>query len=1558
MKERSYSQQSDPESDGSSYVTTTTSSSENSGTTSHSSISSSRKTCSRRTFLRYSLLLFAVILMSFIIVTIIWIVDLKNFQRHARPSFSVSSLNIDGRNPGPEANFQVGLKYSSSSSSSSGEEGEREVEVEDVFSLKYSSIDIQSVICQIPSGQIDLDFESIPKPSSTSKDEQRQQQPEEDYYEVNISCPDEDIDDHATMLWELLVGKIDDPTTTPSDDEYYNDELKDDSSLDTSGIFEEGTCSLSIRVCVGRIIPIDYTYDLHLNDVMEFFSSNQAELQTDNESDLPIMNPLFGLVDDGQENRTDFNDVVDIDNEELENDIDIDHQNQDQDQHQNSYPSMEWIHLDRVNVDEMTVGLCATGLEQFMKSVGLQSALIHLPALTIHALPSHTHGMTIEMEELEVSLPREGWVAVGQPSNRVCAYFSIRSTHENVPFYRPVLDLVVSDEQPDTIKIDVDGSGSFVETMLGKTHSLIFTRDTDVTNDGMIPVRGRDRHLRDEVEAFQDAYNAAAAECLNIEDDTGAFGVGLCSIVDIPGKSVSLLGSVGLYDFGIAGVSNTNWVLNSTDEGDTNDRIDLETNALMVLKDETGIMNVTGGFILDVTDSEDSDQIAAVDVSLINDGSLWPFECILDVDFLEAGDVLTAAVNEVTFLFKDDGLDRMTGDITLDIDALIMKSNLADVTNQRRIHANAELEITDDLGFSLTVDSKCVWDRTDKWNMVMKMSNTIKGDIQAFSMNVDEIVSGFNADGLTTVDSELLQIESNTKFSTDNTNSDFVVRGSIDLEGDTDFMMSGSSSMTWDGDDIFDINASCLYDTPFDLVIIQGEVSESASDFLITTDIEYNKEVETLSATLTHGLFKDDVITVQGGIVDDPVADFEMNGQSSCIWNDEIVWGGNLSVSFYDYFESDDTASLEARLTEKETDFSMQTKIVIDDVPGEFALVLQNLVVDVKGKSEVDSHGVFRVNTDIKSVDLDLENEVGDGFIANMTFAWSPDFGRIETGRVTSFDGSNFYLQVEKAEVLASEEGLWDSSSLSLAILMPYTSGSLNGIARYAWDDGEEKFSCGMDNLVVVWEDETYLNLNTEAILDLDDTSFSFTVEETANLGTEGDIAISMQLDDPDNDDEIRMDKMFWRSASRTVIDSTGLLKIESTDDVVDISVFCDSDSTATLQMFMDCGMTWDGDEENFSTRMDRMVMGWDSKIFVEMPIEVLSFDNDVKPSLTPVDTQSPTSTADPNLTTSPQTLQPTTLDTSTPEPSTQNNVDTSTPTSGSSWTDTPQTQEPTATFDTPPPEPVGTDSIVLEIVDVFLAGVGNLSPREVASFQEITQGFLEIFHSSSSVGLRRLRPSEFSDFKTNVTVGDQRVDGTGNTVTTNLLFMFESEINITKSDSLHLVEAPFLDDVASQQYVDTLQNFGDEGLSAVTSVSVDTSNTVVTLDDDSENDDQGADDDSDEGGLTTGSLIGIVVGSAVAVIVCCISVVWYRKRHRSGTESNDDKPSYTPPTIEESKRLGSKTHSECSDAHVDSSSEDEDEDDDEESGRSYDEDEDEGDGDDDYTDDDETESS
>ena len=1442
------------------------------------------------------------ILLSFIIVTILWIIDLKNFQRHASPSFTVSSLTIDGRNQGPEATFQVGLKYSSSSD-----------DVTTTTSLKYSSFEIQSITCNIPSGQIDFDFETIPTPPAPGPSSQHSSPTtsaaaaleEDDQYEVTLSCPDEDIDDHASMIWETLVGRVDSTTasTSPYGNDYHTINSSEDSSFDLSNIFEDGICSISIRVHVGHIIPIDYTYDLQLNDVMELFSSNQdEEIQTSNMPNLPTMDPFLGSIDDVKVNLTDyFNYTVDDVSEETENTVDdIDPPIQDTSRDRHSFPTMEWIHLDRLNVDEMTVGLCATGLENFMESVGLQSAVIHLPSVTMTALPSFTYGtikvpsfthrMTLEMEELEVSLPQRGQFTVSLPqggqftaghsSDRVCAYFTIRSIGDDVPFYRPVMDLVVSDEQIDTIEIDIDGSGSFLETMLGKTHALIFTKSIRSEDDGLIPVRGRNLRLQDEVKIFQDAYNAALAECLNIEDNTGAFSVGLCSSIDIHRQTISLLGSLDFYDFGVAGVSNTSWVVFSTNEGDASDKIEIETNALMVLTDESSVMNVTGVFILDVTDSESSDRIAALDASLINDGPLWPFEGILDMDFLQAGDIFKAAVNEITFHFEGDGLDKMTGDFTLDTanpDLLIMRGNLVDVLSLHQIEANAQLQIFEDGEFSLNADSKCAWDRTDKWDMTMATSNILQiGNKQTISMNVDEIVSGFKGEGLTTIDGENLKIDSNTKFSVYNFDSDFIVRGSIETDGDTDLKMSGSSSMTWNGENIFDLYGSCLYDTPFDFVIIEGDVLESGRNFLVTADVEYNKKVDTLSATLTHGLFKDDILTIKGEIVDDSVADFEMNGQSSCIWHDRMVWDGNLSVSFYDYFETDDTASLEARLIEQENDLSMQTKIKVDDAPGEFGLILQSLIVDIKGEPEVDSQGMFRLNKDDKSIDLDLQNGAGYDFIANMTFEWSPDFGRIKNSRVTSYDGSNIYLQVEKAEVLASDEGLWDASSLSLALLMPYRSGSLNGVASYAWDSDEENFSCGMSNVVMVWEDDTYLNLNTATILDLDDTSFSFTVEETSNLGTVGNITLSMQLDDLENDYTIRVEKMFLWSSSRTVFDSTGLLKIVSTDKVVDISISCDSGSTATLQMGMECDMSWDGNTEKFSTRLDRMLMGWDRKIFVEMPIDVFSFEDDVEALPTPVDTQSPqspTNAADPNVTTSPQTQQPSTLVVSTSEP-------------------------------------VGTDSILLEGVDFFLAGVEYLSQREIVSFEEITQEFLGRFHSSSTTtpsnGIRSLRSNDFSDTETNVTVVDQQIDGTGNTVTTNVVFMFEREINITESDSLHLIEAPFRNETTTQDYVDTLHNLGEEGLSAVTSVSVDTSNTVVIFDEDIESNDPSGDENSPEGGLTTGSLVGIVVGSVVVFVVCFMTVVWYiLKRRRNETESNNDgTQSYSLPTIKESKRF------------------------------------------------------
>lgn len=153
---------------------------------------------------------------------------------------------------------------------------------------------------------------------------------------------------------------------------------------------------------------------------------------------------------------------------------------------------------------------------------------------------------------------------------------------------------------------------------------------------------------------------------------------------------------------------------------------------------------------------------------------------------------------------------------------------------------------------------------------------------------------------------------------------------------------------------------------------------------------------------------------------------------------------------------------------------------------------------------------------------------------------------------------------------------------------------------------------------------------------------------------------------------------------------------------------------------------------------------------------------------------------------------------------------------------------------------------------------------------------------------------------------------------------MFESKINITESDSLHFVEAPFLNDTATQEYVETLQRFGDEGLSTVNSVSVDVSSSVVIFDDGIEHNNATVDENSPDGGLTTGSLIGIVVGSVIAFVACCLGVVWcILKRRKNESESNNDGTgSHFLPTIKESKRYDS----EDSDDHSSISEDDDDE--------------------------------
>lgn len=91
------------------------------------------------------------------------------------------------------------------------------------------------------------------------------------------------------------------------------------------------------------------------------------------------------------------------------------------------------------------------------------TSLIHLtlPAVTVNAKKQGGHNLAVQLEELDLSFERYQYEY---------AIFSIESDRQ--AWYNPLVDLMTANATHSSLDIQVQAEGSFLEALLGKTHSI------------------------------------------------------------------------------------------------------------------------------------------------------------------------------------------------------------------------------------------------------------------------------------------------------------------------------------------------------------------------------------------------------------------------------------------------------------------------------------------------------------------------------------------------------------------------------------------------------------------------------------------------------------------------------------------------------------------------------------------------------------------------------------------------------------------------------------------------------------------------------------------------------------------------------------------------------------------------------------------------------------------------------------------------------------------------------------------------------------------------------
>jgi len=816
----------------------------------------------------------------------------------------VNDIVVDVRDTVPRADIEFTLDYGS----------------------KFSFVEPRGMKCTLDSGRVNFAVSPIEEGEEAGAGGPPR-------YHVEANCPEEDVESHAALIWDLMTN-----TTSKKDT--------------LTSLMDNGTCEMTVRVRLGHILPYTHTVEMPLRKLIEMGEErkkNKKRKKNRKQKDQ----------EGGGEEISRSPPVMAEDE-------------QDDDGDEETSPLA--VHVCHMEIGRLDLCL-PLDLPSSTRASLPSTVRIRLPALRLDAQPTYTEGMTISMDAFEASFDPAKAAGLEEDGSSNAAVFSLSSANQRqsgapLPFYRPLIDLFLADVDTTKVVITLDGEGSFLEILLGRDHEFFIRHyeedaeefystqahqilnrrrlraneevpaaassdattargaavsDTVSTTNTSALLSKQDQRRRRADPAFDAAYEDAAANCLRINDNSDAFDFGLCWLLEIPEKRLMIVGNAVLFDTGVTGLAETSWVT-----GDEYAKVDMA--ALLDVEGETGLMDMIGGLEFDWLVNSD----LQFDMSLANVGTLWPFVGRVKTRGSISDERLDMTLDEVTLTQGVKGMDGGTGTLVVEypLDADTVLSFDVDVAKGDAylmdVHVSLETNGAEE-DVLVSADSGFLWDSEYVWDLESSFALDWGEETEYVYMTAElhEAVSEFN---VTLSGSLEVDEEDDIAISGALTHrEDDVITMEIGLLFDnSSFAIETNSNCTWNGDDIwmagFNIILGANEETgtgSFMGIEITEEVS--AFDFSIANYAErlYNDDL-TLNTTILHA--DGDEITMSVAILFNEEEVLVFQSKSHCFWNEADVWDSELEFVFDSETSDDslDTVSfLGVDIAESVNDFEM-----------------------------------------------------------------------------------------------------------------------------------------------------------------------------------------------------------------------------------------------------------------------------------------------------------------------------------------------------------------------------------------------------------------------------------------------------------------------------------------------------------------------------------------------------------------------------------------------------------------------------------------------------------
>jgi hypothetical protein len=1395
----------------------------------------------------------------------------------------VSSVSLDVSNPVPVANVELHFHATRS---------------------RLSRVEPQGMTCTLDKSGAAI----IVSAAKMQDDKDRQ-------YLLQVTCPEQDVEAHAALLWNVLTKK--------------------------STRLGKFHCSATVQVFLGHVWPVTHavSFDFDGNDLVqavEQMKRGDDQVEKKQETENNAGQPPAIVVRQARLNQMEIG--VRLGNDEIPDFV---------------YDMTPTLKVKLPPLTMVVQPSDSAGMNLYMDGVDaifVKNASSFQSQELVFGIATNT-----ESKSTPWFGPILGLYSRSQQGTTVDVSVLHQGTSDGVSF----LETLIGQDhrfnvhfQQETVG-GVSSSSSWLESARRRRRR----RRRDVEED--------DAAVMSELEQeMQKRSRAVAADCMSVDNAANEtdFKFSMCWLFQLS-KGLAFVGNMTLYDNFVSAVMETTWeaspsssseTFNSTNRSnssnigggnDSSSWVKVNTNALVEVGSGRDVMNVTGGARLNVADN------VQLKMTLFNDGEIWPFEGALLADAAVDANtgIFTMTMSQASFNLQDELLADATGSVVVDV----IQQTTEMVINDPNMQFRSTSAVAGDTTTSTTTYS-LFGETVYNWVTEGRFENN-----ETFYMSTNETVSGSYFTSLyQLVDDGLL---ARTAYAWNGESSmEFIVQGALLNNGDNSVVL-GNSTLGWYTQDynalIWDSNMEAKFQ--FDDLDIASPMSFEME--LVDDVLNYR-----LASALAGG-FTFTCITCSAIDYALEYLTFELEGEPFVNWTGRILIDLNNAPLQPELFTA---LNITLDIDDSALDYQVGLGSLVRIKQGQFKIVLDHLTFVLEEMQHADMNGEFKLVFNESMATLKLQDTAELDFVADFVTRWFANSSGVggQFDNATLTVGSDLYMDIETGRILIQgPTGSLLIASNPSAKLQLGTGVDYASFAMVEWND-----------MIVAWDGETFLDMHGHFKLDpygsiqlfIEDTSSSLDFTHNTTIGWETQALVntsslsSVQA-------TFRMEPLL-RVGSTTYFDSTVSLQVKNEVEygqrAIDgwmegVDMMKESlangvfrvTSVPAAELQMGIVLNYNMSTANFlfkelKLEWDDLRLGWQDKTFFDIhghsTLDPSSVEFFVEDSSSLDFTHNFSSRWFADSTPSGGVLWGGFLDEALLRVGSTVYLDsagsfawenvewdaigllnfTSSPLAALQlgmgmklnyfsaadqfrvlldrvslgWKDE-MYFESSGTIKKTLPSSFKRKEIRFDDVSLVLAGVAELTPSETASFEKLTADWLESFFAQSEETARRRSlqdgtssGSKIYEVESTVTVTGQDVGEktvNGETVSVNTLTYNQTLSYMATDDAGDAREyalMPFSNDEVRSQYESTLI----QNIAAFSSLQVPMETPVIKADETESTGDstaKAADTDGGSGGLSSGALIGIVVGAVIAAVAVFVFLFWIRSKTASGKQQNED---------------------------------------------------------------------